>query len=52
MNNYDKEWMEQRIYTIDRTLALEGDAIASKTYKKYVEEKLDLKRKLQKMETL
>ena len=52
MNNYDKEWMEQRIYTIDRTLDLEGDAISSKTYKKYVEEKLDLKKKLQKMETL
>ena len=32
MSEYEREWIEQRLYSIQRELDLEGDVMSSKSY--------------------
>ena len=49
-DNYDKEWIEQRLYTIKREQELEGDSMYSKTYEKLTLEAIELRQKLKSFE--
>lgn len=46
MSEYEREWIEQRLYSIQRELDLEGDVMSNRSYDRLTKEYSQLNKKL------